>query len=55
MKENVFKKFSKEICSNCDNRECQEELRVKIDGSIKCDKYERKPKGVLIRAMRIGD
>ena len=52
---NIFKQFNKEICSNCDNKECQEELRIKIDGSIKCDKYLRKPKGALIRVMRIGD
>ncbi len=56
--ENIFKKFSKEICTNCINRkECQEELRIKLDGSVKCDRYEREkekqPIGVLVRMMRI--
>ena len=55
-KENIFNKFIKEVCNNCKNKkECQEELRIRLDNSIKCDKYEQKPKGVLISAMRIGE
>ncbi len=54
--ENIFKNFSKQVCSNCINKkECQEELRIKLDGSVKCNKYKPKPIGVLIKAMRIGD
>ena len=54
--ESIFKQFNKEICNNCSNREkCQEELRIRLDGSIKCEKYEPKPVGTLIRAVRIGD
>lgn len=40
---NIFEIYTKEICTNCRNRkECQEELRQRIDSSIKCDSYERK-------------
>lgn len=40
---NIFEIYVKEICTNCRNRkECQEELRKRIDGSIKCEHYERK-------------
>ena len=53
--ENIFKSFNNKICKNCGNKNCQEELRVKIDGSIKCEKYKPKPIGALIRAIRIGD
>ena len=53
-----FKSYSEKICSNCINKkECQEELRIRLDGSIKCDEYKRKkekqPIGALIRVMRI--
>lgn len=42
---NIFEIYAKEICANCKNRkECQEELRKRIDGSIKCDHYERENK-----------
>ena len=52
--ENIFKDFNSKICSNCSSRnKCQEELRVRLDGSIKCEKYERKPKGALVSIMRI--
>ena len=38
----IYEQYSKEICSNCKNRkECKKELRRKVDGSIKCRKYER--------------
>ena len=40
--ENIFKIFIKEICSNCKKKEsCQEELRRRIDNSVKCYEYER--------------
>ena len=57
MKENIFESFNKKICKNCKNKDCPE-LRVRLDGSLKCDEYERKkekPIGALIRVMRIGD
>ena len=55
MKENIFKVFNKKICKNCKSKNCPEELRIKLDGSLKCDEYERKEKpiGALIRAVRI--
>ena len=55
MKENIFESFNKKICANCKNKDCPE-LRVRLDGSIKCNKYEHKkekPIGALIRAVRI--
>ena len=59
MKENIFKTFNKKICKNCKSENCPEELRVRLDGSLKCDECERikkeKPIGALIRVMRIGD
>ena len=37
----MFEKFTREICSNCKvKEECQEKLRIRIDNSIKCDRYE---------------
>ena len=53
----VLKKFNEEICKNCENKDCPDELRIKLDGSLKCDEYKRKEKpiGALIRVMRIGD
>lgn len=42
---NIFEIYVKEICTNCRNRkECQEELRKRIDSSIKCDSYKRENK-----------
>ncbi len=43
--ENIYETYTRTVCANCKNRkECQEELRRRIDGSIKCDKYERENK-----------
>ena len=43
--ENIYETYTRTVCANCKNRkECQEELRKRIDGSIKCDKYERENK-----------
>lgn len=45
IKETMFKSFIEKICKNCKNKkECQEELRIKMDGSIKCNKYEKDKK-----------
>ena len=41
----IYEKYSKEICSNCKNRkECKEELRQRLNGSIKCNNYEKEKK-----------
>ena len=38
---NLYEEYVKNVCKNCKNKEnCSEELRIKIDNSIKCDKYE---------------
>lgn len=43
--ENIYETYARTVCANCKNKkECQEELRRRIDGSIKCDKYERENK-----------
>ena len=40
--ETIYETYIRTICSKCKNKkQCQEELRIKIDGSIKCDKYEK--------------
>lgn len=39
--ETIFETFTRTVCANCKNKECKEELRRRIDGSIKCDEYER--------------
>ena len=39
--ESIFNVFIKEICSNCKkNKTCQEELRIRINNTIKCYEYE---------------
>ena len=39
---NIYETYARIICANCKNRkECQEELRKRIDNTIKCDKYKR--------------
>lgn len=45
--ETIYETYSKRVCTNCKNKkECQEELRQRIDGSIKCDNYERANKEI---------
>ena len=40
--ESIFDIFLKEICSNCKkNKYCQEELRRRLDNTVKCYEYER--------------
>ena len=40
-KENILEEYVEEICSICKHREtCQEELRKRIDNSVKCERYE---------------
>lgn len=46
MTKDLFKTYSKEICSNCRDKEnCQEELRIRLDNSIKCDGYKKRLTG----------
>ena len=43
--ENIYETYARIICANCKNKkECQEELRRRMDNTIKCDKYERENK-----------
>lgn len=43
--ESIYEDFLKNTCKNCKrNQYCQEELTIKIDNSIECDKYERSDK-----------
>lgn len=40
-KETIFQTYVRQVCSICKNKDqCQEELRIKTDNSIKCDKFE---------------
>ncbi|MBQ3415954.1 MAG: hypothetical protein IJH39_11615 [Clostridia bacterium] len=40
--ETLEQAYVRTVCSLCKNREnCQEELRRKIDGTIKCEKYKK--------------
>lgn len=42
MPKELFETYTKEICSRCKNKEnCQEELRIRLDNSIKCDRYKK--------------
>lgn len=43
--ENIYETYARTVCANCKNKkECQEELRKRIDGSVKCNYYERENK-----------
>lgn len=43
MQETVYQTYVKTVCKKCKHKEqCNEELRIKIDNTIKCDNYERK-------------
>ena len=43
--ENIYETYVRTVCANCKNKkECQEELRQRIDGTIKCDNYVRESK-----------
>ena len=36
----IYETYVKEICNKCKNRKrCKEELRIKINTTIKCEKY----------------
>ena len=39
--ETIYETYSRAVCKICKNaKNCQEELRMKIDSSIRCDKFE---------------
>lgn len=43
MSETIYETYVRTMCRNCINKEtCNEELRKRIDNTIKCDSYERK-------------
>lgn len=43
--ETIYETYTRTLCSNCNNRyKCQEELRKRIDNTIRCDNYEREIK-----------
>lgn len=43
--ENIYEAFAREMCANCKNsNECKEELRLRIDNTIKCQMYEKDKK-----------
>ena len=38
--ETIYETYTRTLCSNCKNKKyCKEELRRKIDNTMKCDKY----------------
>lgn len=40
--ETIFETYARTVCANCKNRkECKEELRQRIDGTLYCEPYER--------------
>jgi len=40
--ETIYQTYTRTVCSICKYKEeCQEELRIKINNTIKCDKYEK--------------
>jgi hypothetical protein len=43
--ETIHETYTRILCSNCKNRyKCQEELRKRLDNTIRCDKYETENK-----------
>ena len=40
-KETIYQTYTRTVCSICKNKNCNEELRAKIDGSLKCENFER--------------
>lgn len=48
MKESIYETYVRIVCVNCKNKEkCSEELRRKLDNTIKCENYERKNKNEI--------
>lgn len=54
--ETIYETYSRTVCNICKNKEqCQEELRIKIDGSIKCDNFETTFKKKSVDKLQIGN
>lgn len=54
--ETIYETYTRTICSNCANRNnCSEELRMKIDNTIKCDNYiqEKQKRGYKKQLIRL--
>ena len=49
--ESIFERYTKEVCSICKNKDCDEELRIRIDGSLKCEGYERGEKDEIFKHL----
>lgn len=40
--ETIYQTYTRTVCTNCKNKNnCSEELRIRIDNSIKCNRYEK--------------
>ena len=38
--ETIYETYTRTLCSNCKNKNiCKEELRIRLDNTIKCDSY----------------
>lgn len=52
-KESIYETFTRTICSNCINsKQCKEELRQRIDNTIKCDEYKSETNTKRKRAIQ---
>lgn len=41
-KESIYETYAREICKRCKNKQkCEEEIRLKINNTIRCDNYEK--------------
>ena len=40
--EAIYKKYKEEICSKCKNQNnCEEELHIRLDKTVRCDNYKK--------------
>ena len=39
--ESIFETYKRTVCSICKNKDCDEELRIRLDGTLKCESFER--------------
>lgn len=41
--ETIYETYTRTLCSKCKNRNnCEEELRIKINNTLKCEEYKIK-------------
>lgn len=53
--ETIHETYTRTLCSNCKNRyKCQEELRKRLDNTIRCNNYEREDKTQRKSNQQIG-